>query len=137
MRHIHNRFDHGAPLAGTFTVGDDGTLPIDQLQEGQYFWIEGSVFNDGLHQYPSTDLVPETFTGRVRPCAIPDAFLQLVDEIDGWVERYGGSVEGPYQSESFGGYSYTRGTTASSEVGGPSGWRYAFADRLNTWRKMA
>ena len=63
---------------GTFTVENGGvTLPF--LQKGQYFRIVGSVFNDGLHQYPAEDLTDESFTGVVWALAVPKAVVTLAD----------------------------------------------------------
>ena len=61
---------------GTYTISGGSIAPLDFLQEGQYFRIIGSVFNDGVHQYPASDLTDETFHGAVygyssfghRPC---------------------------------------------------------------------
>ena len=66
--HIHNRFEVKR-IEGTFTIAD-GELPLF-LQDGQYYWIEGSIFNDGLHQYPETGMTDETFKGTVISMAVP------------------------------------------------------------------
>ena len=86
--------------SGEFNVQDGGiTLPF--LQTGQYFRVVGSVFNDGLHQYPAKDMTEETFDGAVWALAVPKAVISLADEIAAWDEKNG--VPGPYTSESFGG----------------------------------
>ena len=137
LRHIHNRFEY-AYLGGTFTVSS-GTFEVDGAQDGQYLWIEGSVFNEGLHEYPLSDLVDETFDGRVVLLAVPRAVVELSESIASWVADNSKALDSPYQSESFGGYSYSKGGGSSSE-GGPatvSGWRAHFADDLAPWRKMS
>lgn len=136
LNHIHNRFERGR-IHGTFTI-EDGELPLFLL-DGQHYWIEGSVFNDGLHQHPETGLTDETFRGTIIAMAVPRALLELVDEIEDWQSRNGSVADGPYQSESFGGYSYTKGTGGSSGsgAGGLSGWQAQFASRLNPWRKLS
>ena len=101
--------------AGTFTV-TGRKLALPDLAEGQYFRIVGSVFNDGLHQYPATDLADETFTGAVWALAVPKAVIALA-----------------YTSESFSGYSYTRATNAK---GAAVGWQDAFAAQLAPYRKL-
>ena len=120
--------------AGTYSVEQGGiTLPF--LRDGQYFRICGSVFNDGLHQYPAVDLTDETFTGSVWALAVPKAVIDLSVEIEAWQEKNGEAVASPYQSESFGGYSYTK-RSAGSDSGTLSGWQDAFRIRLNNWRKL-
>ena len=117
---------------GTFTVKDGAFAPLDFLQEGQYFRVVGSTFNDGVYQYPEANLTDETFTGEVWAMRVPPAFIALSTEI----EEYNNSDVGkpsPYISENFGGYGYTKATDAS---GAPISWQKAFASRLNKWRKL-
>ena len=119
--------------AGTYTV-HYGSVELPFLQQGQYFRIVGSVFNDGVYQYPATGLIDETFTGSIWALAIPKAFLDTVKEIEAWQEKNGAASVGPYQSESFGGYSYTKAT--DDKTGGAVTWETAFRGRLNAWRKI-
>lgn len=133
LRHLKNWFFQKS-LGGTYTISG-GRLELDFLQTGQYFRIIGSVFNDGVHKY--TDelvLTDETFTGEVWALAVPKALLELVTEIEAWQTRNGAAAVGPYQSESFGGYSYTL-KTGDMDGGGVS-WQSAFSARLNQWRKL-
>ena len=119
--------------SGTFTI-KDGVITLPFLADGQYFRICGSVFNDGLHQYPAVDLTDETFTGSVWALAVPKAVIELADEIQKWQEKNGESSVSPYQSESFGGYSYSKATDA--ETGGAVTWQSAFKRKLSAWRKI-
>ena len=131
LNSLHNWFlIPGAAVSGTFTVAS-GTLDADYLQDGQYYRIEGSVFNDGLHQHPGTDMTDETFTGTVYPMAVPRAVLTLAEEITAWKEN---NPETDKVSESFGGYSYTRGESEDGAASG--GWQAAFRNRLNAWKKV-
>ena len=123
----------GGIHSGTFTIKDGGiTLPF--LADGQYFRICGSVFNDGLHQYNVLDLVDETFNGTIWALAIPKAVIELADEIQKWQEKNGEASVSPYQSESFGGYSYSKSTDA--ETGGAVTWQSAFKQQLSAWRRI-
>ena len=123
----------GGIHSGTFTIKDGGiTLPF--LADGQYFRICGSVFNDGLHQYNVLDLTDETFNGTIWALAIPKAVIDLSKEIEKWQEKNGESSTSPYQSESFGGYSYSKATDA--ETGGAVTWQSAFKQQLGAWRKI-
>lgn len=123
----------GGIHSGTFTIEGGGiTLPF--LLTNQYFRIVGSVFNDGLHQYPAVDLTDETFTGSVWALSVPKAVIDLADEIQKWQEKNGEASISPYQSESFGGYSYSKATDA--ETGGAVTWQSAFKQQLSAWRKI-
>lgn len=125
---IHNWFEVGIH-PGTYTI-EGGALELPFLQEGQYFRIIGSVFNDGLHQYPA-NLTNEAFDGAVWALAIPPAVISLAKEIEAWEISNG--TPGPYSSESFGGYSYTRATNAQGQA---ATWKDAFRVQLNRWRKI-
>ena len=123
---------------GSFTI-EDGGLSVDFLQDGQYFRIIDSVYNDGVWQYPTSDLTDETFHGAVWAMAVPSAVIDLADKIDKWEEKYGGlsAANSPFISESFGdgGYQYSKGTGTSFTTG-IAGWRGAFMSDLNKWRKI-
>ena len=134
LMHLKNWFlVPGGIHEGTYTIEDGGiTLPF--LANGQYFRICGSVFNDGLHQYPASDLKAETFDGTVWALAIPQAVIELASEIESWQTKNGDASVSPYQSESFGGYSYSKATDSAS--GGAVTWQSAFRSRMNAWRKL-
>ena len=108
----------------------DGSIELPFLVSGQYFRIVGSVFNDGLHQYPAENLTDETFDGAVWALAIPRAVQELSDEIKAWAEKNQPSA---YTSESFGGYSYSKATGSN---GAPMGWQEVFRAQLNPYRKI-
>ena len=117
---------------GTFTISGGSIAPLDFLQEGQYFRIIGSVFNDGVHQYPASDLTDEVLHGAVWAMALPPSLITLATEIEEYNKSDAGKAS-PYTSESFGGYSYTKATDAN---GAPISWQKAFASRLAKWRKL-
>lgn len=122
----------GGIHSGTFTIKDGGiTLPF--LANGQYFRICGSVFNDGLHQYNVLGLTDETFTGTIWALAIPQAVIELAAEMETWETKNGEAASGIYQSESFGGYQYSKQT--ESDGGQVTVWS-VFRKRLNQWRKL-
>ena len=136
---IHNFFV-AEKISGTFTISG-GSLTVPGLLAGQYYRINGSRLNDGVWQYgQETDLSDETFTGEIWDMRPPKSFITLVGEIEAWVEKYGDAVSGPYQSESFNGYSYSlkSGTTASGQADNAAGsWQGVFRTYLNQWRKLA
>lgn len=133
LRHLNNWFLVEIH-EGTFTV-ENGSITLPFLLTNQYFRICGSVFNDGLHQYPADDLTDETFTGTVWALAVPKAVVTLSEDIAAWEEKNGEAVASPYQSESFGGYSYTK-RSAGSDSDALNSWQDAFRGRLNDWRKL-
>ena len=116
----------------TYTVSGGSIAPLDFLQEGQYFRIIGSVFNDGVHKYPTFSLIDEVFHGAVWAMAVPPALIALTAEIEEYTKSDAGKAS-PYTSESFDDYSYTKATDAN---GAPISWQKAFASRLNKWRKL-
>lgn len=133
LRHLRNWFLAGGVHCGTFAI-EEGALNVPFLIAGQYFRINGSVLNDGVYQYPAAGLTDETFTGEIWPLAIPKALLELVGEIEQWQTTNGKAADGPYTSESFGGYTYTKAT--DSKTGGAVTWESAFRSRLAIWRKL-
>lgn len=121
-------------LGGTITYADGTVLSI---LEGQYYRVVGSVFNDGVHQYGETLTDEPEFVGAVWLMAVPPDFLAMVHEIESWAEENANAINSPYNSESFGGYSYTV-RTSTSGTDGDSGitWQNQFKSRLNPWRKI-
>lgn len=132
MRHCHNYFVvEGEARQGQFEISG-GTLSLPFLKPTQYFRITGSVFCDGVWQYGITmPDATETFVGTLEPLAVPRAFVELCDDIQAWNEKNG--APGPYQSESFGGYNYTR---ATNKAGNAVGWQDVFKSRLYPWRRL-
>ena len=119
--------------SGMYTIKNN-TLEVPFLQNGQYFRICGSIFNDGVHKYGEADLQDETFYGTVWALAIPKSVVELAAEIEAWQKKNGDAVVSPYQSESFGGYSYTKAT--DSTTGAQATWETVFRSRLNPYRKI-
>lgn len=135
LRHLNNWFVvPGGVHHGVYTV-ENGSIALPFLQDGQFFRIIGSVFNDGLHQYPPGGMMTEAFEGDVWALAIPPAVVCLSGEIKTWREKNESAVLSPYQSESFGGYSYTKANSAG-DSNAVTGWETAFKQRLNCWRKI-
>lgn len=131
LDYINNYFEK-EKKSGTFEI-QSGLLNADFLQDGQYYRITGSVFNDGIHKYPDNDLDDEIFTGDVWAMAVPRSVVALSVEIEDWVSQHADVLNSPYQSESFGGYSYSKG---SGKNGSALGWKDVFGSRLNRWRKI-
>ena len=117
---------------GTFEI-IGGVLPLGFLQEGQYFRIIGSIFNDGVYCYADDmQLIDEVFEGKIEALAIPNDLLKLADEITAYMASDDAKPTA-FTSESFGGYSYTKATDSS---GSAASWQTIFAARLRRWRKI-
>ncbi len=136
LHFIHNYFEKERHY-GNFAI-EDGTIVLPYCLEGQYFRIVGSNLNDGIYQYPTTQLLDERFTGQIWILSIPRNLLSLIAEIEDWQTKNGEAVDSPYQSESFGGYSYSKASTSGSNRKGGDlyGWQAKYASRLNEWRKI-
>ena len=135
---LNNWFDRN-PATGRFHHVESGELRIEGgalagagewLAEGQWFRILGSRFNDGIHQHPAHDLKDEVFEGCAYALAVPDEVVALAERIAAWEEANGDAARGPFQSESFGGYSYSLGD------GERVGWEKAFAPELRRWKRL-
>ena len=128
---------------GTFTVADGQMQALSFLLPGQYFRVIGSVFNDGVWQYrpggEAEGMTDETFDGTIWAMSVPPAVLALAEEIDSWRAANADALSSPYQSESFGGYSYSK--ASGGGVGGSGsaayGWQDQFAQRLAPYRRAS
>lgn len=139
-KYLHNWFDKDEVtnklrhIDGTFTISD-GTMQVAGAGDGWYIRIFGSVNNDGVHEYPLKDLKDETFTGTLWLMKVPSDVVRLSGEIDKWIDEYAEEMRSPYQSESFGGYSYSKSSVQGSDGTGVT-WADIFADQLKQWRKL-
>lgn len=132
----------GDRIIGDFEIISGNIVPSLSIQENQYYRIVGSVFNDGVHKFgDASDILTDepSFHGAVWLMRIPKDVIELADEIQAWQEKNADILVSPYQSESFGGYSYSKASGGSGFNGNPSdyGWKNAFASRLNRYRKIS
>lgn len=145
---IHNYFEY-ATFDGTFTISE-GKLDLNTtIVIGQRFIIRGSKLNDGIYTYngggavydddytTGVNLSDETFTGQIIAMAVPRSLIDLVQEIRDWTIANKSVIDSPYQSESFGGYSYTKASGSGSNSGGALGWQDMYRNRLNAYRKIS
>ncbi len=134
LRYLKNWFVvPGGVHIGGFSI-EGGGIALPFLAEGQYFRVAGSIFNDGVYKYPAENLNDEAFNGAVWALAVPPTVVALAAEIEAWQVKNGDAAVSPYQSESFGGYSYSR--ASDSETGEALTWQTAFSGRLAQWRKI-
>ena len=141
-KELNNLFNYNIPIkTGDFVIQDGSLVTECGLADGQYFRIVGSVFNDGVYQFPVNELKDETFYGGIWGMAIPQEVIELSEDIDEWKEKFAtidSYAMSPFTSESFGGYSYSKNGASSSSDGSSNdgSWQSVFASRLNNWRKI-
>lgn len=135
-KELRNWFVRGSDdvFRGRFNISDGSIENLDFLQDGQYFRIKGSVFNDGVYQHPASNLTDEVFDGEIWAMRIPSEIVELFNEINTWIEDNSDSINSPYQSESFGGYSYSKVSGGGTSQG--ITWQGQFSSRLTPWRKL-
>ena len=124
---LHNYFAVDI-VPGGYTV-NDGEITLPFVPAGQFFRVVGSVFCDGVYRCGDKLPADETFDGAIWALAIPPALEAVAAEIEEWKQKNAEVINSPYQSESFGGYSYTKGSDSAS-------WQGVFAKRMNRWRKL-
>ena len=130
---VNNYFDQ-VRIFGTFEI-KNGSLDLSDsdVKNGQYIRIVGSTFNDGVHPYPVYGLKDEKFRGAVWAMAVPSSVIAQITEINQWEATNQSTLNSPYQSESFGGYSYTLKTENAE---GGLNWQTHFRRKLDRWRKV-
>ena len=129
MRYVNNYFVSGQKYGSFSICGNALSIP-----DSGFVYISGSFYHDGvwsicnglLQDIPG-DMPDESFTGTVYFLNPPADFLRLCEEISLYAEK---NPTGAWQSESFGAYSYNRGSSAGQ------GWQTAFAARLRPYRRM-
>ena len=129
LHYLHNWF-LVAVYDGLYTI-KDGSIVLPFLKDGQYFRVFGSVFNDGLYQYPVTDLTDEEFSGTIWVLAVPKNIIELSETIKEWDSKQG--EPSAFTSESFGGYSYSKATNSK---GVAIGWQEVFDSQLKPYKKI-
>ena len=143
-----------ANIRNYFTYEKDKHIGDFAIIEGQitpsfdiptdYIRIVGSHKNDGIHQRGEHGFVltdEAEFHGAVWVMSPPKAFLDLAAEIADWQAKNGGvdsQAMSPFNSESFGGYSYSKsgGNAAGGSSSGGASWQNAYATRLNAYRRI-
>lgn len=122
--------------AGTYTInGGMFSPPLDFLKAGQYFRVVGSALNDGVYKNDGCGvLTDEEFDGAVWAMSVPPAVIALADRIKEYMDS-DAAKPSPFVSESFGGYSYSKGQNAAGAAN--NSWQAVFADELRKWRRIS
>lgn len=143
---IRNWFTYRSDIyIGDYKITDNVISPSIDFKGSEYIRIIGSRKNNGVHHINDQgefELENEsTFHGSVWLMCPPKEFLLMVKDIEHWQAKYGNADSinmNPYQSESFGGYSYTKssGSSADGSSGSTPSWKDAFASRLKQYRRI-
>lgn len=120
---------------GTFTI-TEGKINELEIDDVQYYRIVGSVFNDGVYQGKDDLEKDETFEGEIWLMAVPRAVIKIAKEIEEWTATYADKMNSPYQSESFGGYSYSKASGSDASGEATASWKTIYGSRLKAWRRM-
>ena len=134
--YLRNYFYHGEPTIGKIEIANGALKEPYGLKANQYFRIVGSMFNDGVYQYPLTTLQDETFNGAVWGMAVPPELIALISEMEAWKTSNAYALNTPYQSESKADYSYSLKSSGNSADGGAMTVINQFSGRLARWRKL-
>lgn len=126
---------------GDFEIIGGQIVPSILIQDGQYYRIVGSIFNDGVHKYgDASDILKDEpkFHGAIWCMRVPKEILTIADEIAAWELANANVISSPYASESFAGYSYTLKTGNDTQGSEGADWtaQKNFAKRLNPYRKL-
>lgn len=142
---IRNYFTYqGDKHFGDWAIIDGAITPSFDIPT-DYIRIVGSHKNDGVHvrgESGNFELVDEgTFHGAIWVMSPPKGFIDLVAEIEAWQAKNGGvdsQAMSPYNSESFGGYSYSKsgGSSSGGSSSGGANWADAYGSRLNIYRRI-
>lgn len=146
LAYLHNWFIVDTQH-GKFAV-KDGILTGCSLPlfDGQRVRISGSAAWDGVWTWhtggplcdsddkTTENRADEQFAGTLNSLGIPWELVKRSQEIKAWTLENAKTINSPYQSESFNGYSYSKAVTAD---GGAFDWRAMFGRELFArWGKI-
>lgn len=134
-------YDHDKHI-GDWAISNGTISPVVDFPT-DYIRIVGSRLNDGVHKvsdFVENPLQDEEFHGAIWIMSPPAAFLALVEEIEAWQDANGkadSTAMSPFQSESFGGYSYSKASGSwSNGLSSVPTWQSTYAKRLNIYRRI-
>jgi hypothetical protein len=142
LDYIHNYFNYDLYSGEIQIIDHQLDNSKIELFDGQYYMIKGSMYNDGIWKYEEsvnleedTDLLKdEIFQGDIIYLRIPKDVLKTVEEIITWEMNNQDAIIGKFQSESFGGYSYTLKNSSSNK--NALSWKDFFGKKLDIYRKL-
>ena len=121
---------------GIYIMGPDGKVAHDidwklPFEEGHTWDPIPTVIWKEVEGFTLAD---EEFHGGIWPMSIPKSFIQLAEEIKTYNDSDMAKPT-PYISESFGGYSYSKGVGSTGNA--DNSWQKVFGTKLKRWRKAA
>ena len=163
-QYLHNYFDYERHVGEiTIVAGEDGLYPSNGLHPSENLHPQSSVsakvfcngveieIGDGQYFALFRQRIPlgvfqlseltenKTFAGSVWLMDVPKA----IKSADEWAETWktknmaaGSEANSVYQSESFGGYSYSKGNNSKGKVGASIFDNAQFAAMLAPYRKL-
>lgn len=136
--YLHNYFDYERHSGEISIVG--GVISCNgneiTLDEGQYFALFRSRIPLGVFNVVPAD---KNFVGSVWLMDVPEAVLNANTWAEEWMAKNGGAgseANSAFQSESFGGYSYNKGTNSSGKGGMSIFDNAQFSRMLAPYRKL-
>lgn len=140
-KYINNWFTYDEDKhIGTYSIEGGVINPPLTIENGRYYRIIGSKFNDGVYKYGVDVLDDESsFDGAIWLMSVPKDFIELAGKIKAWNDVNGAvdsSNMSPFSSEHFDIYSYTMGGGSSSGGGASVTWQSQFAKELSRYRKI-
>ena len=117
--YLHNYFDYERHSGEISIVSGEIFCNGEKitLEEGQYFALFRSRIPLGVFNVVPAD---KNFVGSVWLMDVPKAILDADTWAKEWIAKNGGATSeanSVFQSESFGGYSYNKGTNTSGKGG--------------------
>lgn len=138
--YLKNYFEYEKYIGNV--VVNSGTITVDgksiALEEGQYFALFRDRFAIGVFKQGDT-LKDRTFHGAVWLMDVPDAILDADKFAKEWMEKNGSAgseANSAFTSESYKGYSYSKGTNSKGKAGTSIFDNAQFAAMLNPYRKL-
>lgn len=138
--YLKNYFDYERHI-GEITISE-GVITCNGievvLEEGQYFALFRDRFPIGVFKQGDI-LKNKTFQGAVWLMDVPEGVLQADAWATTWLAKNGGADSennSSFQSESFGGYSYNKGSNSTGKVGASIFDNAQFAAMLSPYRKI-
>lgn len=138
-QYLHNYFDYERHYGDISIIGQsvfcDGKEI--EIESGQYFALFRNKIPLGVFQ--KSELTDKSFTGSVWLMDVPKA----ITDANTWAEQWkaknmaaGSEANSVFQSESFGGYSYSKGNNSKGKVGASIFDNAQFAAMLAPYRKL-
>lgn len=137
--YLHNYFEYERHN-GSIKI-ESGAITCDgeeiTLDNGQFFALFRGRIPLGV--FKANNVPDKTFNGSIWLMDVPKGILDADEWAENWKEKNGGvdsANNSAFESESFGGYSYTKGTNTNGKAGASVFDNAQFASMLAPYRKL-